>query len=131
MIKIQKKITNYDSEETIDLETLLLKLLSKNPNGIKYQDIVKYKNCVLNICKKNNVKVVIYGINKPEIERAVLDYPELFLMFNNVIYKESNDNNLNDDYFTKRNSPLINNILDEALIEYKEISTPKRVRRLH
>ena len=66
-------------EAQIDLEQLLLKILSISPDGVNYKDKTEYKKIVLKNCHDHGIIAqVLPGVCKNELERVVRDYPKLF-----------------------------------------------------
>lgn len=111
--------TRYSEDgEIIDLEKILLKLTVNSDSGVTYKDVVRYSRCILDNCKKDHTRVLIYGISKDELERVVIDYPDYFFSFNNTFYSSLD----NDKLFDRRNSSRVNNLINLSLIDYNENS---------
>ena len=102
----------YESEEIIDLETLLLKLVTQNPEGVRYRQIVEYKKRVLDECQKKGIKVRFYGISQNQLEDVVQTYPLLIRSHDKTYYPGVYQN---QDYFNNRNSSTINEIMNSTV----------------
>lgn len=106
-------------EVFIDLEKLLLKIVSISPEGVDYQDIIKYQKIVLENCYDQGIVAIVSpGVSQNELERVVMDYDELFIMScypHHKYYSFMPEFN----YFDGRNSEIINKILGDSLIEYQ------------
>ena len=114
-------------EAQIDLEQLLLKILSISPDGVDYQDIIDYQKIVLENCYDHGIHAyVLPGVSKNELERVVRDYPKLFresICPGGRYYSYSQDFHR----FDIRNGEIINSILDDSLIDYQQSYAKKLV----
>ena len=112
-----KKNTNYynmpnQERENIDPETILTILLNAIPKGINYQIIREYIEELKQILVQKKQRAVIYGIDKPTLERLEIEYPEQFFVYDNLYYKGVF---FRPDVFKGRNTRGIRTSLNEAL----------------
>ena len=98
--------------ETIDPETILTILLNAIPKGINYQIIRDYIENLKQILAQKNQRAIIYGINKPTLDRLALKYHEQFFAFMNQYYQGVF---FNPNEFSQRNSKEMRGSLNEAL----------------
>jgi len=98
----------------IELRALLTKLLSIQQDGVKYKDLIELRKIINSINTDENKVLTFEGINKNDLERLVIDYPNQFREFNNTFYRAIS---YNSNCFDSQD---VNQLLDNALYEYNK-----------